>query len=502
MESSILEQVLACERVPSLPAVAVQVLEMMKDDNVSVAAIAEVVQHDQGLTTKILKTVNSSFYGLSKPCGSLKQAQLLLGLNALKTLALGFSLVASLGRDQDDSFDYESYWRRSIISGVAGKAIAAEIRCAGAEDAFLGGLLQDVGMIALQKTLGKRYAKVVESCGEAHELLAAAELEAWETAHPDVGAVLAEKWRLPMSLIAPIKHHENPTAGPKGHQTIIRCVGLGNLAAAALSREDATPWVSKFVTRAQEWFAIERSIAEDLLRKIGHGAKIVSHLLETPIGAAPVVQNVLEEANERLQSLSLDREREVERTLAENQRMHESMSKDAMTGLGSRRFINEALKRAFNAAKSQNSALAFMLIDVDSFHRVNDAHGWEIGDASLVALAQRLTGVLRSLRRAHLGRFGGEEFVVLLPDCERAMASALAERIRAEISTEPIQPVSVGAPLLDLSVSVGVAVLDRETHIVFDRAEQLINAADRAVNAAKGTGGNCVRVFVPKSRAA
>ncbi len=502
METTLLEKVLACDRLPTLPAVAVQALEMMKDENVSVAAIAEVVQNDQGLTAKILKTVNSSFYGLSKPCSNLKQAQLLLGLSALKTLALGFSLVGALGKEQDDGFDYEEYWRRAILSGVAAKAVAVEIRCGGAEEAFLGGLLQDVGMIALHKTLGPVYGKLLRQAGERHEELSALEYEELETTHAHVGAALAEKWRLPPALVMPIKHHEHPTAAPKGHADIVRCVGLGSLAAAALSREDPTPWVARFFTRAREWFAIEKADAESILRKAGEGGRVVASLLETPIGDPPLTHRILEEANARLEELSLEREREVERTLVENQRMHEAVTHDALTGLHSRRYFNGALRRTFQASKSQHASLSLLFVDADLFHRVNDAHGWDVGDAVLAALAERLREALAPERRAVLARYGGEEFAILLPGCDVERSGKLAESVRLAVAGQPLSPQGVEGAPVDLTVSVGLACLEQQTHAVFEKPEQLLNAADRAVHAAKACGGDCVRVFVPRCKKA
>jgi len=500
VETTLLEKVLACDRLPTLPAVAVQALEMMKDEHVSVAAIAEVVQHDQGLTAKILKTVNSSFYGLSKPCSNLKQAQLLLGLNALKTLALGFSLVGALGKDRDETFDYEDYWRRAILSGVAAKAVAAEIRCGGAEEAFLGGLLQDVGMIALHKALGPSYARLLQRAGEAHEELSGLELEELETTHAHIGAALAEKWRLPVTLVMPIRHHELPTAAPRDHAAIVRCVGLGSLAAAALTREDATPWVARFYAKAREWFAIERAEAEAILKQAGEGGRIVSTLLETPIGDPPLTHRILEEANARLEELSLEREREVERTLVENQRMHEAMTHDALTGLHSRRYFNGLLKRAFEASRSQQASLSLCFVDADLFHRVNDALGWDVGDATLAALADRLREALAQERRAVVARHGGEEFAVLLPGCDAARAGALAEALRTAVSASPVLPKGVDAPPVELTVSVGLASFDQQTRDLFTKPEQLLNAADRAVHAAKACGGDCVRVFVPRRR--
>ena len=124
MNSEYLEKVLSCPRLPSLPAVAMRVLELTADDNVNLKELAVTISNDQALATKVLKTVNSSFYGLRKPCSTINQAIIMLGLSAVKTLALGFSLVSTLAKFEGLDFDLQSYWRRALLSGIGGKCFA------------------------------------------------------------------------------------------------------------------------------------------------------------------------------------------------------------------------------------------------------------------------------------------------------------------------------------------------------------------------------------------
>ncbi len=98
MNPEILDKVLACKQLPSLPAVAMRVLELSGQENVSFKEIADTITNDQGLSSKVLRTVNSSFYALRKPCASINQSIVMLGLSAVKTLALGFSLVGSIAK--------------------------------------------------------------------------------------------------------------------------------------------------------------------------------------------------------------------------------------------------------------------------------------------------------------------------------------------------------------------------------------------------------------------
>ena len=119
MDHDLLEEVLSCPTLPSLPAVAIEVIELTRDVNVEMDRLAATIQNDQGLSAKVLKTVNSTYYGLRKKCGTIRQAIVVLGLSAVKSLTLGFSLVSSIDLKDKDGFDHNEYWRRGLFTGVA-----------------------------------------------------------------------------------------------------------------------------------------------------------------------------------------------------------------------------------------------------------------------------------------------------------------------------------------------------------------------------------------------
>ena len=112
MDTKLLDDILNCPSLPSLPAVAIRVLELTSDPDVRMDELAKEIQFDQGIAAKILRTVNSSFYGLRKRCSSIEHALVMLGLNPVKSLVLGFSLVSSVKGEEGDEFDYLGYWER------------------------------------------------------------------------------------------------------------------------------------------------------------------------------------------------------------------------------------------------------------------------------------------------------------------------------------------------------------------------------------------------------
>jgi two-component system cell cycle response regulator len=163
---------------------------------------------------------------------------------------------------------------------------------------------------------------------------------------------------------------------------------------------------------------------------------------------------------------------------------------DALTGVYNRRYMDRRLVEEIARARRQSYRISCMYIDIDYFKRVNDAHGHLAGDDVLREVAGRIKAELRISDA--LGRFGGEEFVVLLIDADLESAAMVAERIRASIAGDPfILPCGQG---LDVSVSIGVATLDdfERTNLLETVATQLVAQADHALYVAKESGRNRV----------
>ena len=160
MNEQLVDRIRQCPNLPSLPAIAMQVLDLAQKPDVDIAEIARIISKDPALSSKILRTVNSSFYGRSQHVSTISHALVILGLQSVKTLVLGFSLVTNLAKNKSKGFKHLTYWKRSIFAATAARTIAAKIGLVQQEEAFLAALLMDIGMLVLDQVLGEQYGEI------------------------------------------------------------------------------------------------------------------------------------------------------------------------------------------------------------------------------------------------------------------------------------------------------------------------------------------------------
>ncbi|MDH3582932.1 MAG: GGDEF domain-containing protein [Phycisphaerae bacterium] len=494
MDNPQLEQILACPRLPSLPAVALEVIELCRQDHVNIQQIAETISNDPALSSKVLKTVNSSFYGLSQPVSTISHALVILGLNSVKSLALGFSLVGSFKDSSGEEFDPTPIWRRSLYSAVAARTFAQHQGLIEHEEAFLAGLLSDLGVMAMIQSIGPTYVQLIEQTGDDHDRLWALELEQLGFDHAQVGEALAEQWKLPPILACPIRYHQQPESSPEKLRPMVNCIALGDKAADVFVQEDATAAMTSYLHTANRLLEMEQQTAFDLLDTIRTGTVEMSKLFDIPTGPPRDPSSILAAANETLLELTLRSQRNASQLQAQNQKLEVRASTDPLTGAANRGHFNQFLRDHFALATEQGRPLSLIFLDMDHFKQINDTHGHQVGDQVLRRLVDLIQPVIPP--RALLARYGGEEFTVIIPEMSRQDAARLAEFLRKEIETTPIK--LDGGRALGVSASLGVATLENKG--AFRKPTQLIKAADQAVYAAKKAGRNCVRVFAPQTR--
>lgn len=489
MNEQLIQRIRNCPTLPSLPTIAVQVLELASRAEVDITEIARIISKDPALSTKILRTVNSSFYGRSQNVSTISHALVILGLQSVKTLVLGFSLVTNLAMKKARGFKHLDYWKHSVFAATAARTIASKVNVIQQEEAFLAALLMDIGMLVLDQVLGDQYSDI-HSKINSHSELAAAELSAFGTHHAEVGGMLAEQWNLPPLLAAPIAHHEAPAGLPDlSLRKLTQLVHIASRAADVFVDQAAAAAISYVRDQCAAHFNLSQAETDAMLDDIGKRTREAATLFEINIGSGQDYEGILKKANEALVELTLQSQQQATQLEVQNQQLKQQMATDGLMQLANRAHFEQFFKDAFGQALSSQRPLAILMLDIDRFKSVNDTHGHQSGDAVLKYVGKLLKAAARAGDLP--ARYGGEEIVLVLPDTARSTAAAIAETIRRAIGA---RPVSVSASLqIPITASIGVAVL--EPGSPFKQVAQLLKAADLAVYNAKHSGRNCVRVF-------
>ena len=197
--------------ISSLPEITVKIIEVVEDPRATAADMHAIVKNDPALATKILKVVNSAFYWLPSKIASLDRAIIMLGLSAVKNIALAASL-ARLFRSESVSehFAAGDLWRHCIGVAVCARGLAKAAKKAQADEYFVAGLVHDMGLLVSGQLFSERFRAVADRCQSQPGDFCAAEQELIGADHQCFGIALATRWKFPPALCQAIGYHHEP----------------------------------------------------------------------------------------------------------------------------------------------------------------------------------------------------------------------------------------------------------------------------------------------------
>jgi putative nucleotidyltransferase with HDIG domain len=214
--------------ISSLPEVTTRIVEVVEDPKSTAQDMHEIVKHDPALAAKILKVVNSAFYGLPSQIGSLDRAIVMLGLSAVKNIALAASLSRLFRPGAiSDRFAARDLWTHCIAVGVCARLLA-QVSFGQLEEAFVAGLVHDMGLLVEFQVFPEKLKTVVERCQAQPHDFCAVEREIIGADHQAFGAALATKWKFPPGLRCAISHHHNPENLKPELRTVVTAVQLAD----------------------------------------------------------------------------------------------------------------------------------------------------------------------------------------------------------------------------------------------------------------------------------
>jgi len=216
--------------IATLPETTLKIIELVEDPSSTAQDLHQVVSFDPALSTRILKVVNSAFYGLPGQIGSINRAIVLLGLNAVKNIAIAASLAKLFrGGELCPQFNAKDLWRHSVAAAVASKMIADKLRLGLPDEAFLAGLLHDIGIVVEMQHDRQKLIDVISSLdidaeGAPQGDMLAAEERFFGATHQDFGQALCEKWKFPQAFRFVTGRHHDPMSLSEEHRTLAAVV--------------------------------------------------------------------------------------------------------------------------------------------------------------------------------------------------------------------------------------------------------------------------------------
>ncbi len=214
--------------LPTLPTVVSKMIELVDNPKTSASSLANLISTDQALTARILKMANSAYYGFSREIYTVNMAIVVMGFNAVKEMGLSLS-VFDVFKDISNIryFDVTAYWQHSVGCGVAAKMLARRYRYNIAGEAFVAGLLHDIGKVVINQYLHNEFAMIMNRVADNNETMEDVEMELLGTNHGEIGCWLADRWRLPVLISESIKYHHFPWEARK-NPILVAIVNLAN----------------------------------------------------------------------------------------------------------------------------------------------------------------------------------------------------------------------------------------------------------------------------------
>lgn len=207
------------EELPMLSTVAVRINSMLQDMETTAEALAEVIEKDQAIVTKLLKLTNSSFFGFNAKVSNTAHAVMILGFNTVLNAVLSMAVIDAIGKGHDKRIgvSLKDFWNHAVRVAVISRHLSKSIGGHRHENAFTAGIIHDIGKIVMARFFADRFLEVMTSVKKEGISFRVAEKRLLPMGHDAIGAFLARRWHLPDDLSAAIAQHHHPEMMPQAN---------------------------------------------------------------------------------------------------------------------------------------------------------------------------------------------------------------------------------------------------------------------------------------------
>jgi HD-like signal output (HDOD) protein/GGDEF domain-containing protein len=508
------------QRLCSLPSVAMRVLELTNNPQVDTRALKECIENDPALTCKILRVVNSSLFGLSSEVLDLNQALALLGSKPLKLLVLGFSLPADLFAGMSGEM-LGRYWRRTLTKAVAARELSETLAKLSGDEAFIAGLLQDLGMLVCLQEMGDPFVRFLEKVTAAGRDVLAMETEALGFDHTRLTSRLLAQWGLPEALVSAVcwQPHDQPLPGPAS--PLAQVLQLAELLCRLVVDGHSAALVD-LLELGRRYCGLSDLQLEQLVARLEERVGALADVLSLNLPAGLNYQDVLAQAQGQLAEVAagtaedilvgssrpllpqpiepalLGEVQAISRSLHEPAgplRQHrprgpdrrkpaeaESPPEDCETGIRPAD-LPSCVDMAAAACRQSRCALSLLLVEINHLDRLQNARG-----TRGVALVRRLVAALcRRLDYPDMTclDWGESGYALVLPRCDRRQAVQLGNQLIGDVCRLASVRADSIHPTFGISVGAATVTLPPKNFLYND----LIESANRCLYGSRASGG-------------
>jgi diguanylate cyclase (GGDEF)-like protein len=478
------------ENLPTLPGIAIRILKAVQKKEPDINEISDIISTDPPLSAKVLRLTNSSFYNLPAKITSVLHSIKMLGINTVKNIALGFSLVNNYQSKKSNGFDYTSFWKNSLVGAISAKLLTEKLNPELLDNAFFMGLLQNIGTLTFGHCMPAQYDLVLSEMEKTSSDYQNAEEYILGYSHQEIGEYLMKSWGLPETLYLPVGYHHNPdklTSTQSSIQALTRILYLSSLFIEVFDDKlgGLNLWLINHNVEAYG-FGVRVDVNQ-IAEEIHQQTRQVFPIFEIDLEHDAEYAQIFQAAKTELSKLSTEMVNTLLAQKNEIKLLKQQVVRDSMTHLINHQHFLVLLSQEVSRAERYKHPISLLMADIDLFKAINDDFGHPAGDRVIKAVAGCLQQEIRE--SDHVARYGGEEFAIILPDTMIQDAYNVAERIRNTIDSLRIKHED---DLIHFTMSFGIASFQTEEVTASDK---LIKRADSALYQAKKQGRNQCCVF-------
>ncbi len=289
----------AMERLPSLPQVLLRILDAIHSERADYQHIADIVRHDTAMAARLLNVANSSYYGRAKGCQTIERALLFLGTDTVKTIVITASIKQFFNRFNPHHAPFvKAFWRRSLTSANFAHILANLTGYPAPEEAYLCGLLMDVGQLILLNQHDKRYIDILSAATDDRALLEA-ERTNFERSHNEIGTDMVDAWQLSGFSGDAVRYHHEPGTQILDAHHLVKIINLASLFSAP------GPIRDEAIEQADHLFSLTEALTRELRERIDADVQRIAGGLNIDISDGGAIDDsATHQLGERLGQLS------------------------------------------------------------------------------------------------------------------------------------------------------------------------------------------------------